>query len=91
MIKSRDYAHARPQLEQALNTSEKLGTRLETAIIHLQLGNLMNQTGDSAGASSQHGQATALLDELKKEQGAEHVMDRADLKALSGPQPNAPK
>ncbi|HKH99119.1 MAG TPA: tetratricopeptide repeat protein [Candidatus Sulfotelmatobacter sp.] len=82
MIKSKDYAHARQELDQALNISEKLGTRLETAIIHFQLGHLLKQKGDAAGAAGQYQQAATLLDEIKKEQGAEHVLDRADLKVM---------
>jgi eukaryotic-like serine/threonine-protein kinase len=80
MIKTKDYAHARQELDQALNTSEKLGTRLQTAIIHFQLGNLLKQTGDASGAAGQYRQASTLLDEIKKEKGAEHILDRADLK-----------
>jgi tetratricopeptide (TPR) repeat protein/predicted Ser/Thr protein kinase len=82
MIKSKDYAHARQALDQTLNTSEKLGTRLQTAIIHFQLGNLLKQTGDASGSAGQYGEAATLLDEIKKEQGAEHILDRADLKAM---------
>jgi eukaryotic-like serine/threonine-protein kinase len=82
MIKNKDYAHARPELDQALNTSEKLGTRLRTAIIHFQLGNLLKLTGDASGAAAQYRQTSALLDEIKKEPGAEHVLDRSDLKVI---------
>jgi eukaryotic-like serine/threonine-protein kinase len=82
MIKSKDYAHARQELDQALNTSEKLGTRLQTAIIHFQLGNLLKQTGDASGSAGQYRQAATLLDEIKKEQGAEHLLERADLRAM---------
>jgi eukaryotic-like serine/threonine-protein kinase len=82
MIKSKDYVHARQQLDEALNTSEKLGTRLQTAIIHFQLGNLVKQKGDASGAAGQYRQSTSMLDEIKKEQGAEHVLDRSDLKEI---------
>jgi len=82
MIKGKDYAHARQELDQTLNASEKLGTRLETAIIHFQLGNLLKQTGDAPGAAGQYRQAATLLDEIKKEQGAEHILDRVDLKQM---------
>ncbi len=82
MINSKNYAQARPVLDQALNTSEKLGVRLQTALIHYQLGNLLKQTGDASGAAAQFQQATNLLDEIKKEQGAEHTLERADLKPV---------
>ncbi len=82
MIKNKDYSHARQALDQALNTSEKLGTRLQTAVIHFQMGNLLKQTGDGSGAADQYRQADALLEEIKKEPGAEHILDRADLRAM---------
>jgi tetratricopeptide (TPR) repeat protein/predicted Ser/Thr protein kinase len=82
MIKTKDYTHAREQLDQALNTSEKLGARLETAIIHFEMGDLLKQTGDTPGAAGQYQQGAALLDEIKKEPGAEHLLDRIDLHAM---------
>jgi tetratricopeptide (TPR) repeat protein/predicted Ser/Thr protein kinase len=82
MIKGKDYAHARQELDQALNASEKLGTHLQTAIIHFQMGNLLKQANDASGAAGQYQQAAALLDEIKKQPGAEHVLDRVDLHAI---------
>jgi eukaryotic-like serine/threonine-protein kinase len=82
MINSKDYAGASRVLDQALNTSEKLGIRLQTALIHFQLGNLSKQKGDASSAAAEYKQAASLLDEIKKEQGAEHTLDRADLKAV---------
>jgi len=82
MVNSKDYAHAREVLDQALNTSEKLGVRLQTALIHYQLGNVLKQKGDAAGAAAEYRQAATMLDEIKKEQGAEKVLQRADLKPV---------
>jgi tetratricopeptide (TPR) repeat protein len=82
LINSKDYARAGEVLTQALNTSEKLGVRLQTALIHYQLGNLAKQKGDAPGAAAEYRQATNILDEIKKEQGAEHTLERADLKAV---------
>jgi eukaryotic-like serine/threonine-protein kinase len=82
MINNKDYLHAKAVLEQSLNTSEKLGTRLQTALIHYQMGNIFKQTADPSGSKDQYRQALTILDEIKKEQGAEHVLERADLKAV---------
>jgi serine/threonine protein kinase/tetratricopeptide (TPR) repeat protein len=82
LINSKDYARAGEVLTQALNTSEKLGVRLQTALIHYQLGNLAKQKGDAPGAAAEYRQATNILDEIKKEQGGEHTLERADLKAV---------
>src|SRR5262249_14559948 len=82
MITLKDYARARQELERALSRSEKLGSRLETARIHYLLGNAIRLGGSPRDAASQYGQALRLLDEMKKEAGAEHLLDRSDLKAL---------
>jgi serine/threonine protein kinase/tetratricopeptide (TPR) repeat protein len=82
MINNKDYARAQDVLNQALNTSEKLGTRMQTALIHYQLGNLLKQKGDKQGATAEYGQASSLLDDIRKEQGAEKVLQRADLKTV---------
>ncbi len=82
LINSKDYAHAKEVLDQSLNTSEKLGVRLQTALVHYQLGNLLKQKGDLSGAAAEYRQTTSILDEVKKEQGGEHTLDRADLKVV---------
>ncbi len=82
LIKNKDHAHAQEELDQALNASEKLGTRLVTATIYFQLGNLLKQTGDSSGAAGHYRQTVTLLDSIKSEQGSEHILDRADLKSI---------
>ncbi len=81
-IKSKDYAQARQMLENDQTRSEKLGTRIETARIHFLLGEAIRLGGDPRAATSQYGQAMRALDDLKKEAGSEHLLDRADLKAI---------
>jgi eukaryotic-like serine/threonine-protein kinase len=83
-IKSKDYAQARQMLENDQTRSEKLGARIETARIHFLLGEAMRLGGDPRAATSQYGQAMRALDDLKKEAGAEHLLERADLKAIYG-------
>lgn len=82
MINSKDYAGASRVLDQTLNTSEKLGVRLQTALIYFQLGNLAKYKGDRSGAAAEYKQAVGILEEIKKEQGAEHTLERADLKSV---------
>ncbi|HUE43093.1 MAG TPA: tetratricopeptide repeat protein [Candidatus Sulfotelmatobacter sp.] len=81
-IKSKDYAQARKMLESDLTRSEKLGARIENARIHFLMGEAIRLGGDARGATSQYGQALRAFDDLKKEPGAEHLLDRADLKAI---------
>jgi eukaryotic-like serine/threonine-protein kinase len=83
-IKAKDYAQARQMLENDLTRSERLGARIETARIHFLLGEAIRLGGDPRGATSQYGQAMRALDDLKKEAGSEHLLERADLKAIYG-------
>jgi serine/threonine protein kinase/Tfp pilus assembly protein PilF len=82
MIKNKDYARARQALDISLSRSEKLGARLETARIHYLMGEATRLGGNARDAVTQYAQALRLLDEMKKEPGAEHLLDRSDLKAM---------
>ena len=82
MINTKDYSHARQQLQRDLTRSEKLGLRLDTARIHYLLGNAIRLGGDSAEATGQYQQALRLFDDMKKEPGAEHLLERSDLRVI---------
>jgi len=84
LINGKDYAHAREQLDSALAQSEKLGLRLESARIHYFQGEILRLTGKSDEAARQYATARTMLDEIKKEPGAEHVLNRADLREMYG-------
>jgi len=82
MIKNKDYAAARQELQRALGSSEKLGLRLESVRIHYLLGTALRLSGSAPEASSQYRDAARMLDEISKEQGAEHLMERFDMKTI---------
>ena len=82
MINSKDYAHARQELERALGTSEKLGLRLQTSRIHYLMGNALRLSGNNADAAGHYRQALTMLDEMKKERGVEKFVERSDLKTM---------
>jgi tetratricopeptide (TPR) repeat protein len=82
MINTKDYARARQELERQLSKSEKLGSRLETARIHYLLGNAMRLGGGTSDAAGQYQQALRLFDDMKKEPGAEKLLNRADLRPM---------
>ena len=82
MIKNKDHAHARQDLETALSSSEKLGMRLETARIHCLLGDALRLEGKASEADQQYKLGRDMLEELKKDPGAEHLLDRSDLRLL---------
>ncbi len=83
LIRSKEYPAARQELQRCLGRAEKLGLRLEIAKIHFLLGTDLRLSGGTAEASLQYREATRLLDEIGKEQGAEHIADRYDLKPMS--------
>jgi len=82
MIASKDYAHARQELERDTTQSEKLGLKLVSARIHYLLGDVLSQAGNSSEASGHYQQAITILDGLKVEAGAEHLLDRPDLHSM---------
>jgi tetratricopeptide (TPR) repeat protein/predicted Ser/Thr protein kinase len=82
LIKNKDYAHARQDLQRTLSRSEKLGLRLENARIHYLLGSALRLSGSASEATAQYREALRLLDEIRKEPGAEHVIERYDLKPI---------
>jgi tetratricopeptide (TPR) repeat protein len=82
LIRSKEYPAARQELQRSLGRAEKLGLRLEVAKIHFLLGTDLRLSGGTAEASLQYREASRLLDEISKEQGAEHANERSDLKAM---------
>jgi tetratricopeptide (TPR) repeat protein len=82
LVKGKDYTHARPQLEQLLGLSDKLGSRMETARIQYLLGNSLRLEGKESDGASHYREVVRILDEIKKEPGAQDLLQRADLKAL---------
>jgi eukaryotic-like serine/threonine-protein kinase len=81
-VAAKPDVHTRQELEQLLGRSERLGVRMETARIHFLLGNSLRLSGDASGAAGQYKQTLSILDEIKKEPGAEHLLERSDLKSI---------
>lgn len=82
LVSSKDYAKARQALESALQASEKLGMRTLQVRAHYFLGTILRLSGNLSEASGQYQQALSLLEETRKEPGAENVLHRADLGSL---------
>jgi len=82
LIQSKNYPAARQELQRDLGKSEKLGLRLEDARIHYLLGTVLRLTGNKSESSAQYAEASRVLDDLGKEQGAEHLTERSDLKPV---------
>lgn len=82
MIENKDYSAARQVLQRDVGQSEKLGLRLEDARIHYLTGIALAHSGNAPEATAQFTEAARLLDAIGKEQGAEHISDRYDLKPI---------
>jgi tetratricopeptide (TPR) repeat protein len=82
MIKNKDYSAARQELQRDLGKAEKQGLRLEDARVHYLLGTDLRLSGNTPEAAAQYREARRLLDEITKEQGAEHATERYDLKSM---------
>ena len=79
MINGKDYPHARQLLESKLSESEKWGLKLQTARIHYLLGLAIRSSGNTTEATEQFRQAKALFDDLRRESGYDHLLERSDL------------
>jgi tetratricopeptide (TPR) repeat protein len=82
MINAKDFNHARDTLERSLGASEKLGMRMQTVKIQYLLGNSIRLSGDITNAAGHYREAVRMLDEIKKDPGAEKLLERADLKSI---------
>ena len=82
LIGNKDYSHARQELQHNLSKSEKMGLRLQNAKIHYWLGSALRSSGTASEATPQYREALRLLDEIRKEPGAEHITERYDLKPI---------
>jgi tetratricopeptide (TPR) repeat protein/predicted Ser/Thr protein kinase len=82
MINIKDYSSATRQLQEQLAMSEKLGLRMQSARVHYLLGTSLRLSGKMDEAALQFRLAASLLDQIKKESGAEKLLDRPDLKSI---------
>jgi serine/threonine protein kinase/tetratricopeptide (TPR) repeat protein len=82
LVSSKDYSRARQELEPALGKAEKLGLRALLAKDHYLLAFALRAASNGAEAAGHYREALRLLDEIRKEAGAEKVIERADLKAV---------
>jgi serine/threonine protein kinase/tetratricopeptide (TPR) repeat protein len=82
MINAKDYSHAQQELETDLGRSEKLGLRYQSARVHYLLGKALRLSGDVADAPGHYRQALIMIDEMRKEPGAEKLLERSDVKAI---------
>ena len=82
MVQMKDYAHAKPELEQILLRSDKLGLQPLSGKAHFLLATIARASGKSADAQDQYRQVVRLLEPMSKQKGAEKVLQRSDLSAI---------
>jgi len=82
MMQSHDYAHARQELERALLLSDKLGQQPLSARAHYLLAVIARDSGNGSEAQENFREVLRLLDVMKKDPGAEKLLQRADFKAI---------
>lgn len=81
-MQSRDRAPARQELERALLLSDKLGMQPLSARAHYLLAVIARESGNSSDAQDHYREALRLLDAMKKDPGAEKLLQRSDFKAI---------
>jgi tetratricopeptide (TPR) repeat protein len=82
MIQSHDLTHARQELERALLRSDKLGMQPLSARARYLLAGIVQESGNASEAQDNYREALRLLDAMKKDPGAEKLLERADFKAI---------
>ena len=82
MIQRHDYVAAQQELKRALLRSHQLGMQPLSARAHYLLAIAERNSGDHNDALQDDRQAFALLDGMKKDPGAEKILERTDFKAI---------
>ena len=82
LVGSRDYAHARDEIQDDLGKTDKLGLRLRSVQLHYLLATALRLSGSAEEAANHYRIALRLLDDMQKEPGANHLTERSDLHLL---------
>jgi serine/threonine protein kinase/tetratricopeptide (TPR) repeat protein len=82
MMQRHDYAHARQELERALLRSDKLGQQSLSAHAHYLLATIARDSANNTEAQDNYREVVRALDAMKKDAGAEKLLQRSDLKLM---------
>jgi eukaryotic-like serine/threonine-protein kinase len=82
MMQTRDYPHSRAELDRALLRADKLGLKPLSAKAHYLLAITLRATGNQAEAQQHYRDALQLLDAMRKEPGADKILQRSDFKEI---------
>jgi eukaryotic-like serine/threonine-protein kinase len=78
MVQVKDYGHAKPELEQTLLRSDKLGLQPLSAKAHFLLATISRASENSADAQDHYRQVVRLLEPMSTQKGAEKILQRSD-------------
>jgi serine/threonine protein kinase/tetratricopeptide (TPR) repeat protein len=82
MLQSHDNPHAQQELGRALLRSDKIGLRPLSAKAHYLLGTGLSASGNQAEAQPHYLTTVQLLDDMRKEPGADKILQRSDFKTM---------
>jgi eukaryotic-like serine/threonine-protein kinase len=82
MMQNRDYPDARQELERALLQADKLGLKPLSAKAHYLLATALRASGNQVEAQQHYRDSVQLLDAMRKEAGAEKILQRSDFKTI---------
>ena len=82
LLNSKDYVHARDDLQSAVRKSEDLGMKSLLPEAHYLLSQAMSKNGDKSGADRHLQQAAQLVEEMRQESKSDSLLQRADLKVI---------
>jgi eukaryotic-like serine/threonine-protein kinase len=82
MLQAHDASGARQELDRALLLSEKLGMQPLSARAHYLLAAIDRESGNDVGAQDHYREALRLLDTMRKDPGAEKLLQRTDFKTI---------
>ena len=82
LMQSRDFSHARQELERALLRADKLALKPLSTQAHYLLAKTLLSSGKGAEAQEHYHDALQLLDSMRQEDGGDKLLQRADFKAI---------
>jgi tetratricopeptide (TPR) repeat protein len=82
LLATQSPAEAQQELDRTLKGAEKLGLLVEQARAHYLMGQALDKLGKSNQSTPQYREAVRILESLSKEDGASHILERADLKDI---------
>jgi serine/threonine protein kinase/tetratricopeptide (TPR) repeat protein len=82
LLHDKNYSDANREAQKALGQSDAQSLRMQVAREHYVLGMALRSGGNTSEASGHLRNAVQIWDEVRKEPGAEKILNRADLKAM---------